>query len=293
MSIEDLTFLYYPSLDQIFDPADVSSASSLQVRIRNDGEVDLADLGLYAAPATNLGSVDYPSDFSPETDFQDLLTVGTKAITPDEASQVWNVSDPAGTPAWTDMTTEFNDAVDANYVVFPASEAVGDYAAWGFSLPVRSLSFDSAGGTAGVGGVVVWEYWDGSAWSALSDVVDGTTGFTAAVADDLEVEWTVPSDWATTTLNSEGPYYYVRARITTVYTTNPTYDGGSAQEVSGALKVTVGSDTTYFSHSAGSKYSNRIAIPDLDAGASTEVTVEYEDSAELGARRLFVELHVE
>jgi len=76
-------------------------------------------------------------------------------------------------------------------------------------------------GTAATGGLTIaWEYWDGDSWEDLGDT-DGTNSFKTAGTND--VTWTPPSDWATTTVNGVGPYYYVRARVS-VYTppeTNP------------------------------------------------------------------------
>ena len=121
-------------------------------------------------------------------------------------------------------TTDANSATAADVSPFPATEAAQDYAAFGFASRFDRLIFDYAGGTAGVAGVVSWEYWNGVAWAALGGVVDATAGFTTAVADGLEVRWDVPSDWAKVSLNSTTAVYYVRARVTTVYTTNPTLD---------------------------------------------------------------------
>lgn len=128
--------------------------------------------------------------------------------------------------SFTNQTTGFNDATDANWTVFPGGEATGDYAAIGYTFPFFEFSADNTNGTAGVGGIVVWEYWDGSIWSLLPGVVDGTSGFTAAVSDGQIVTWTDPGDWATTTLDGGSSLYYIRARITTVYSTNPIYDQG-------------------------------------------------------------------
>lgn len=145
----------------------------------------------------------------------------TLSVTP--AAQVWQVDDSG--PTFVDQTTGFNDATGANFTPFPATEAVADYVAIGLDQPFARISFDAAGGTAGVGGVVVWEYWDGSAWSALSGVTDGTTGFTAGATDGQVLTFTLPSDWKKNTLNAVEAYY-IRARITTVYSTNPVYDQG-------------------------------------------------------------------
>lgn len=147
---------------------------------------------------------------------------------PGDASQAWQV-DVSGAPDFVDVTTDLNDVGAADIEPFPATEAVGDYFAVGRAHTTFSqIIFDYAGGTAGVGGVVVWEYWDGSAWTALTGVTDNTTGFTAAAADGLTVSWTVPSDWAQLVLNGVQAYY-VRARITTVYTTDPVLDQAYVQ----------------------------------------------------------------
>jgi hypothetical protein len=139
------------------------------------------------------------------------------------ATQVWQYDDSITT--FVDMTTEFNNATAANLIPFPATEAIEDYFAIGFGQPVARFVFDNAGGTQGVGGVVAWEYYDGTAWVAVAGLSDGTSGFTTAVADGQVVTFTVPTDWEKVTLNAVEAYY-LRARITTVYSTNPIYDQG-------------------------------------------------------------------
>jgi hypothetical protein len=161
------------------------------------------------------------------------------------AVAVFNVSDPDGTPTWVDETTDFNDAGDADYLVFPASEAIGDYACWGFEQQFQTLIFDNAAtGTAGIGGVGVWEYWNGTSWASLETggFTDGTSDFTIAIADGQTVTWDFPSDWARRSLNGSINLFWVRFRITTVYSTNPVYDQGF---VSGDHKVTLQSSALY------------------------------------------------
>lgn len=59
---------------------------------------------------------------------------------------------------------------------------------------------------------VVWEYWNGAAWTALT-VRDTTTGFrTDGVGS---VHWMIPANWATTTVNGVLGYW-VRVRTTVV-----------------------------------------------------------------------------
>ena len=74
--------------------------------------------------------------------------------------------------------------------------------------------------------MVVWEYWDGDSWEALANVTDGTTGFTIAVTDGQNLTFDIPTDWAAQVLNGSANLFYIRARITTVYTINPVYDQG-------------------------------------------------------------------
>ena len=139
-------------------------------------------------------------------------------------AQVWQADDSAET--FVDETTDANSTGNADWTVFPSSEAVGDYIAVGHTKSFTKIVFDYANGTAGVGGVVTWEYWNGDTWTSLSGVTDNTTGFTAALADNLSVTWTKPTDWMKRKISSGVPLYYIRARITTVYTTNPVLDQG-------------------------------------------------------------------
>ena len=142
-------------------------------------------------------------------------------------TRVWYVD--ASASDITEETKDANGSANADWTVFPASEAVADYVAFGHTATFKQLKFDYANGTAGVAGVVTWEYWDGDSWAALAGVTDNTTSFTVAAADSKTVSWTLPTDWATTTISSDEELYYVRARITTVYTTNPILDQGYVQ----------------------------------------------------------------
>jgi hypothetical protein len=60
---------------------------------------------------------------------------------------------------------------------------------------------------------LAFEYWDGSAWTALSSVVDGTTELT--LLGFRSISWAVPGDWAVTTLPimPDDSRYYMRVRV--------------------------------------------------------------------------------
>lgn len=66
--------------------------------------------------------------------------------------------------------------------------------------------------TAGTNYSGDWEYYNGS-WTALT-TTDETTSF--KTSDVGKVSFTVPDDWTTTTINSQGPFYYIRFVVTSV-----------------------------------------------------------------------------
>jgi len=55
------------------------------------------------------------------------------------------------------------------------------------------------------------EYYNG-AWVAVSGLVDGTNGY--ETSGENIISFTLPGDWTTVTVNSQGPFYYVRIRLT-------------------------------------------------------------------------------
>lgn len=194
---------------------------------RQDGPfADLAALNAAgftstAAPAINAwGTAVFAQD-----DGVDQLLIGRRIpLAGATAGQVWQVT--AVGPAFSEQTAAFNNATDADWIVFPAAEAVGDYAAIGYPGTFITMTLDNANGTAGTVGTVDWEYWNGSAWAALTGVTDGTTEFTAAAADGQVVSWTLPLDWAAMSINSGPSLFYVRAIVTAEYTIDPVYDQG-------------------------------------------------------------------
>ena len=111
----------------------------------------------------------------------------------------------------TDETAEANDPSTNDMTLTPAVPVVGDAYYFGHNEEFSQLKVWVT--TAGANQTITWEYWNG-AWVALSGVVDGTSSFTTA--GDNIVSWTAPSDWADTTVNSQGPFKYVRARVSAI-----------------------------------------------------------------------------
>jgi len=111
-----------------------------------------------------------------------------------------------------------NDSNETNVILFPATEALGDRFYIGYPVIFSRVNFNIA--VNGVGGVVAWDYFNGTDFAPLTSVTDGTTSFTAGTGSRI-LTFSPPEDWTANTINTEGPYFHIRARITTVYTTNP------------------------------------------------------------------------
>lgn len=115
----------------------------------------------------------------------------------------------ASLTSYTDYTDEAREQVGADDVDLTPT-------------PVQNGDIHYVGGLAQFGEILynvtdisgtqtgVWEYWNG-AWSSLT-TTDNTNQFSNSGWNT--VVFTPPSDWATTTVNSVGPFYYVRFRIT-------------------------------------------------------------------------------
>lgn len=121
------------------------------------------------------------------------------------------IADDGG--VFTDETTEANSATTNDMTIFPATVAVNDAYYFGHSEQFTRLKVDVSTAITGIL-VVVWEYWDGGAWVVLTELVDGTSMWTNV--GENTVSYTLPGDWATTTVNSQGPYYFVRTRLSSV-----------------------------------------------------------------------------
>ena len=103
-----------------------------------------------------------------------------------------NTTDTAITKAFlddggvfTDETTDFNDAVANDVQLMPTTEDVDDAFYYGSSNKFRGLNLNI--GTAGVGNTIVWEYWDGLAWTSLT-VTDLTNGFTVLTIHNHKID---------------------------------------------------------------------------------------------------------
>lgn len=106
--------------------------------------------------------------------------------------------------------TSPGDGTTNDVGLLPATPAVDDAFYFGGLNIFEQLLIHVT--TAGATYVLTWEYWNGSTWSSLT-VTDGTNSFQTTGWNT--VDFTDPGDWDTTSVDSNGPYYYIRARVTT------------------------------------------------------------------------------
>lgn len=114
-------------------------------------------------------------------------------------------------PGETDETYEATSRYEKNMTLLPAAPATGDCYYFGFRRPRKTLKLDI--GQAGVGTwTITWRYSKGAGnFSNLSDVVDGTNGFTMSGVNNIT--WSIPNDWSTDTVGGL-TLYWVRAIVT-------------------------------------------------------------------------------
>jgi len=145
---------------------------------------------------------------------------------------------------WTDDGGSFsaNRVSDTAFDYFPDDAAVDDAIYFCDDEYWRNLKLYV--GTAFVANSVtfVWEYWNGSAWTALSNVVDNTNGFT--VLGENTVTWDIPTDWIPKDINGVKERMAIRCRISAIDT--PTEGGAqSTQKVeAGDNKIVVTGGTS-------------------------------------------------
>lgn len=140
--------------------------------------------------------------------------------TTDFLTQAWNYRESG--MLFEDETADAQDPGVGDVSIFQAAvnASVGDAFYIGNDRRFQAIEFDVD--TAGVYSiVVVWEYWDGSAWTALAPLVDGTDSFQTTGVNT--VSFVIPNDWEQVAVNGFTAYY-VRVRIDVInsYTSPPT-----------------------------------------------------------------------
>ena len=185
----------------------VSEGTSVQV-IANEtaGTVTTGDVLAF-------GLADSSGEFSFSLNYEGAFGAGLDVIVRcrNQGFPTAGIADDGG--VLTDETTANNSAVVDDITLMPSGSAqTNDAYYWGHSEEFNQLKLEVSQAASLGYCRLDWEYWNGSSWTLLSNVVDGTDEFENLGVNI--VSWDTPTGWATTSVNSQGPYYYVRARNT-------------------------------------------------------------------------------
>ncbi len=115
-----------------------------------------------------------------------------------------------GGTVFVDETNANNSAINGDITLLPLSPSQNDAYYWGHSQKFNKMKIE----ISQAGGVSVasleWEYWNGSNWTSLPNLSDGTDNYKNL--GENTVSWDSPSGWNKNTVNTSNTYYYIRAR---------------------------------------------------------------------------------
>lgn len=204
------------------------------IDVPSDNKLNFRDSGLYVTSTTD-GQLDLVADTKIKVNAPDTQIVGLKDVITMGCGRVVTV----GTFTWNSITqTEaaaafckvqdgaayLNLAVSgggagyaANYQPFPGTEAVNDAVYFGKATPFGAIYMDMSA-TVGVynDDAITWEYYNGTTWSTLTilwDMTDTTANDgKRPFQGDGYILFSAPTDWASTTVDSQAAYW-IRARV--------------------------------------------------------------------------------
>lgn len=102
------------------------------------------------------------------------------------------------------------------YQMFPDTEVENDACYFGRATPFGCMYFNVSATPATFGAdSITWEYWDGDSWEALTIIWDKTDSTAndglRPFQEDGHIFFSAPTDWASSTIDSQAAYW-VRAR---------------------------------------------------------------------------------
>lgn len=191
------TIVFIPGLDQIlkYGTSFLQDGSVDAEKASTGLKTDLVTVGLMGT----MGVATFPFNVETETEQAAALAViddgGVQAL----------LSVAAGEAGYT-----------SDYQLFPDIELENDAVYFGGDAPFGVLVFDIATAATYGADSLAWEYWNGASWTALTIVWDQTdltanNGLRSFQADGAVI-FSAPTDWASTTVNTQD-VYWVRARV--------------------------------------------------------------------------------
>lgn len=141
--------------------------------------------------------------------------------------------------SFTEETDDVNSTAAGDIAFFHASTpATGDHFYLGDEAPFNDITINVSTGGAG-GYTLLWQYWNGSAWTAVSGLTDDTNSLTTTGSNN--VSFTRPTNWARNTVNSIDKFWF-RARFDSgTMSTSPV---GTQILIPGDVRVDFGSGDT-------------------------------------------------
>ena len=140
-------------------------------------------------------------------------SIDKQRYTLDFGSVGYSYSYNADTDTYTDETSDINNSTVDDVALPPMqTTTVGDAIYIGHSkykFDTIKINVSTAGVYSGI--TLEWQYYNGSSWTALSGVNDGTNGFQNSGTNNIS--FTVPGDWAKTDVNGDNAYW-VRCVVT-------------------------------------------------------------------------------
>jgi hypothetical protein len=158
--------------------------------------------------------------FRGDTQSWDEVTMQVTDASEQKAARLFAFSGADGT--FTDLTSQGGNTTKGDMkhaVTGTLLRGLDDAVYFGATVPFEYLRVQLY--VKGYLGQVEWEYWNGAAWVAFVPA-GGPYHFTA---NDSVLLWadpaSVPSDWATRSVNGSAALYYVRARVLVSFVTAP------------------------------------------------------------------------
>lgn len=109
---------------------------------------------------------------------------------------------------YTNETTAFNENTADDVEVIDATPTGDDANYFGHATSTFGrLDVNITTKAVSLVADVLWQYWNGSAWTGLSGVTDGTEGWAVDATGVVSVTFTVPSDWAKCTVDNVNGYW--------------------------------------------------------------------------------------
>ena len=172
----------------------------------------------------------------------------------------------------------------ANYQLFPDTELEDDAAYFGGVSPFGILSVNVSATVATYGAdSLAWEYWNGTAWSALTIIYDETDTTAQdglrSFQQDGEIIFSAPTDWVASTIDTQEAYW-VRSRIASGFniTQIPLFDSVEHALVSSPTASempaagTIGRGRISFVTVSGANADTNIVLCNLTKGTASAIT---------------------